>query len=308
MYVGKVDRISPPGTPPCDGSPPGATRSMVPMPKLDGPGGVATTGPPLRPSLATPITPGSCTGMRMQPLPPGGWVMSMPLFPADATIVVPDLSASLTASPTDWIAARSAGSLLQKKSRASAAPVAPLSTAKLAYATSTFCCDTYSNAQAAACGVIGRPGSVTFPMRSCNFGDTPTVPNSLSPAAMSPATCVPWPTLSLHRAPVGSLAGDPVMHETLEAMSIRPANSGWPGSMPESISATRTSGLPPVIVWAWNAPIISRFHCWLERLSGVAGEPGRAVIPAPPADTAASATAAQVAAMKVRAIRPGCRN
>ena len=168
------------------------------------------------------MTPGSWTGIRMQPGPAAGWVMSMPLFPAEATIVVPDLSASFTAPATSWIEAWSAGSLRQKKSSGSADPVAPLSTAKLAFATSTFCCDTYLNAHAAACGVIGRPGSVTLTIRSWTFGATPTVPKSLSPAAMSPATCVPCPTLSRHSAPVGSLTGVPVMHEALFAVSIRP--------------------------------------------------------------------------------------
>jgi hypothetical protein len=69
----------------------------------------------------------------------------------------------------------------------------PLSTAKLALATSICCVATYSNAHAVACGVIGWPAFATFTISSWTCGATPTMPKPLSPAAMSPATCVPWP-------------------------------------------------------------------------------------------------------------------
>src|SRR5215204_1489041 len=61
--------------------------------------------------------------------------------------------------------------------------------------------------------------------------------------------------------------------------------------MPESISATRTSGLPPVISCAATTPVSCCPHCWPERLSGVAGlfgrSPGSRAAPAAPATTTA---------------------
>ena len=49
-------------------------------------------------------------------------------------------------------------------------------------------------------------------------------------AAISPATNVPWPSRVAHRA----------SRRRSFAAAIRPANSGWPQSMPESITATLT--------------------------------------------------------------------
>jgi hypothetical protein len=73
----------------------------------------------------------------------------------------------------------------------------------------------------------------TFATSSSTAGAMPAMPCSLfTVAAITPATNVPWPCVSCSA----------VVPTKLFQSAIRPWNSGWPPSMPESITATSTRG------------------------------------------------------------------
>ena len=83
---------------------------------------------------------------------------------------------------------------------------------------------------ASSAGEIVPSDSTTFAISSCAGKAIPAIPSPLSvDAAMIPATKVPWPCRSVTSPPT-----------KLCASAMRPANSGWPASIPESITATRT--------------------------------------------------------------------
>ncbi len=124
--------------------------------------------------------------------------------------------------------------------------------------------------------------STTFAIRSCAGKAIPAMPTPLSiEAAISPATKVPWPCSSVSALPPTKLF----------ASAIRPANSGWPPSIPESITATRTAGSSGGSSQVSNARSWSRYHC--------SGASGSFVTNAAAAAGAASA-ATTIAATRTR--------
>ena len=64
-------------------------------------------------------------------------------------------------------------------------------------------------------------------------GATPITPAPSSAAAIVPATCVPWPWASCGSASSSTKS---------QPGTMRPANSGWPASMPVSTTATVDAG------------------------------------------------------------------
>ena len=96
---------------------------------------------------------------------------------------------------------------------------------------------------ASAFGCTDQSGLTTFAISSFAEGASPAIPRLLSiVAAISPATKVPCPCVSLTEPPT-----------KLFVAAIRPASSGCERSMPVSITATRTGASSGSTLNASNA-------------------------------------------------------
>ncbi len=110
-------------------------------------------------------------------------------------------------------------------------------------------------ARASASGEIVPSARTTLATSSRDGNATPAMPVPLlSAAAITPATKVPWPTVSLRGAESTKLS----------AAAMRFSNSGWVPSMPESMTATFTGSSAVGRSGQWSkARMAVRCHCFL---------------------------------------------
>ncbi len=104
--------------------------------------------------------------------------------------------------------------------------------------------------------------ATTLATRSSTAGAMPAMPSSLfTVAAITPETNVPWPWVSCSAE----------VPTKLFQSAIRPWNSGWPPSIPESITATSTRGRTGRSGQYSKALVAARCHCcfWASGSFGV---------------------------------------
>ncbi len=148
-------------------------------------------------------------------------------------------------------------------------------------------------AASATSGMV--PSAVTtFAMRSCAVYAMPTMPVVPRSAAISPATKVPWPSVSRQALPPTKLF----------SAASRPLKSGSAQSRPESTTATftgcRSSGGVVHASKAWSS---CRYHC--RGASGFVGV--KAAAGATAANAAVTATSSARRINPLRPAAPSCR-
>ena len=143
-----------------------------------------------------------------------------------------------------------------------------------------------STAQRIACASAStgmeRSPRTTLAMISSADGASPAMPIALSePAPTMPATIVPWPWRSLT-----------VPSTNERAATIRPTNSGWPRSIPESTTATRTGASGGSTLHASNTRVRWTYHWSGARGSSTCSETreGRTRVWTPSTSTGVAAT------------------
>ena len=85
------------------------------------------------------------------------------------------------------------------------------------------------------------------------------MPTPLRPAAMVPATWVPW-SLVVGCQAAYEVSGVPLRQPAERPWSMLAARSGWSPWMPESSTATSTFFEPSVTWWAWSALMAVMSH------------------------------------------------
>ena len=163
------------------------------------------------------------------------------LLPTAATTTTPlPCAQPIACASSGENASRSGSRGSRKPPRLMLITRAPLSTAHLIAFTS-------------ASTSIRSLSSTTFAIRSSAEEAEPAIPTELlTPAAIRPATNVPWPSSSTRAEPPTNVF----------ASAILPAKSGWSPSIPESITATRTAASGVGVSQKSNVRLNSRCHCF----------------------------------------------